>query len=86
MLINLLLNFMVMTVGAIFSWLPTVETLPTIGGYDVDAALVTGMGQVMTFFNTFWPLKIMFQGFLFLLGYYAIKIGIRFFFGARSPI
>lgn len=85
MLINLLLNALVMAVGAIFSWLPQVETLPTIAGYDIDAALVTGIGQVNTFLNAFWPLKIMFQGFLFLLGYYAIKIGIRFFFGSRSP-
>ncbi len=84
MLIALLLNLLVGIVGIFFSWLPQVDTLPAIGGYDVDTALVSGMGYLNTFFTTFWPLKIMFTGFLVLMGYYIVKLVLRFFLGHRS--
>lgn len=85
MIINFLLNIIVLVVGAIFAWLPDVTVLPTIGGYDIDSAFVTGIGSFNTFTQTFWPLKIVFTGFLFLMGYYAIKIGVKFFLGHRAP-
>lgn len=85
MIVAFLFNLIVLVIGAVFSILPAVTTLPTINGFDIDAALVSGMGQVHTFFITFWPLSIMFQGFLFLMGYYALKIGIRFIIGHRAP-
>lgn len=85
MITNLMINLVVLIVGAIFSFLPAVTVLPTIGGFDLDQALVTGASQLNAFFVTFWPLKTMFTGFLFLLGYYAIKIGIRFLIGHRTP-
>ncbi len=68
-----------------FSWLPAVTTLPTIGGFDIDSALISGMGQVQTIFSAFWPLQIMFIGFLFIMGYFIIKVGVRIFFGSRTP-
>ncbi len=85
MILTLLLNFLVLIVGVVFSWLPKVTALPTINGYDIDAALVTGMGYVQTFFTTFWPLQIMFNGFLVLMAYYIVKMTLRFFLGHRSP-
>lgn len=85
MIIAFLLNFVVLIIGAIFSLLPAVETLPTIGGFDIDAALVTGIGQLNAFVTAFWPVKIMFVGFLFLMGYYAFKIGLKFLIGHRAP-
>lgn len=85
MIINLLLNVVVLILGAIFSWLPQVTTLPTIVGYDIDTALTTGVGQLKTFMIAFWPIGIMFQGFLVIMGYYAIKMVLGFFLGSRSP-
>lgn len=85
MIINLLINLVVLLIGAIFSWLPQVTTLPTIGGYDIDTALVTGIGYFHKFAETFWPLQYMFNAFLFLMAYYLLKIGITFFLGHRAP-
>lgn len=85
MIINLLLNVFILFIGAIFSWLDVVETLPQIGGYDIDTALVNGVGQMNQFFFTFWYLQIMFYGFLFLLGYFAVKNIIKFFLGSHTP-
>ena len=84
MIITLLINLIVIILGTIFSWLPVVTTLPNIAGYDIDSALVSGVGQLYNFMNTFWPIKIMFQGFLFLLLYYISKFILRFFIGHRS--
>lgn len=85
MITNLALNIIVLFLGAIFSWLPTITNLPNILGFDIDAALVTGMGQFNQFANTFWPLKLMFQGFLVIMIYFGIKMALRFLLGHRAP-
>lgn len=84
MIINLLLNVLVLFLGGIFSWLPQITTLPTINGFDIDAYMVQGMGYFATIAAAFWPLSIMFQGFLVLMGYFLIKMIIRFFLGSRA--
>jgi hypothetical protein len=85
MIVDLLLNVLLLVIGAIFSILPIVYTLPTIAGYDIDAALVSGIGQFNVFTTAFWPLSVMFQGFLVIMLYYALKMGLRFFLGHRAP-
>lgn len=85
MIIILLINLISLLLGGIFSWLPIVNKLPNIVGYDIDTALVNGVGYTQTFMQTFWPLEIMFQGFLVLMGYYGIKMIVRFFLGHRAP-
>jgi hypothetical protein len=85
MIINLFIGLFTLILGAIFSWLPVITTLPTIGGFDIDGALVTGMGQFNTFIATFWPLDYMFKAFLFLMAYYGLKMLIQFFIGHRTP-
>lgn len=85
MIFNFLINLVVLFIGAIFSRLPTVYTLPTIGGYNIDGALVTGMGAFHTFITAFWPIQDMFYGFLALLTYYAIKMLVKAFLGHRAP-
>jgi hypothetical protein len=85
MIINLLLNLIILILGAIFSWLPQVITLPVINGYDIDTALSTGISQMYQFMDSFWPLLIMFQGFLVLAGYFLIKMIVRFWIGHRAP-
>lgn len=85
MIIAFLFNLIVLIIGAIFSILPQVTTLPTIAGFDIDAALVSGMGEVNAFFNAFWFAKYMFGGFLVLMSYYSLKLIIRFIVGHRAP-
>ena len=85
MIINLFLNIVVLFFGALFSWLPIVDRLPLIFSFDIDTAMVTGIGQLNVFMQTFWPLKYMFLGFLTIMTYYLLKIGVRFFLGHRAP-
>ena len=81
MIITFFLNLLVSILNIIFGWLPTVTTLPTVGGYDIDGAMVSGMGQLNLFMTTFWALQIMFNGFLVILGYYGIKLILKLFLG-----
>lgn len=85
MIVNFLINVVVIVLAALFSWLPTVDKLPTIVGFDIDTALVSGVGQFKALTNVFWFLSIIFSGFLFLLGYYALKQVLKFFLGHRAP-
>lgn len=85
MIVAFLFNLIVLVVGAVFSLLPEVSTLPTVAGYDIDAAMVSGMGMIRTISSSFWYLTVLFQGFLVIMGYYALKIGIRAIIGHRAP-
>ena len=85
MIISFLLNTIVLVLGAIFSLFAVVTTLPTVAGFNIDAALVTGMAELNTFFVAFWPIWIMFQGFLAILLYFSLKLILRFFLGHRAP-
>lgn len=80
-----LLNVVVIALGGIFTWLPAVDTLPNIVGYNVDSALLQAMGYSNRIFEAFYPLAIMFQASLVLFGYYIIKMGLRFLLGHRAP-
>lgn len=84
MIINLLINLVVLIVGAVFSLLPIVTTLPTIGGYDIDSALSSGIGSFHVFATAFWPFQYILDGFIFLMTYYIIKMVFKFIMGARS--
>lgn len=85
MITNILINLVVLILGAVFSWLPKVDKLPTIAGYDFDTPLASGIAQMHTWFVTFWPIQIMFEGFLVLMIYYGIKMTVRFVLGHRAP-
>lgn len=85
MIISLLLNVLIAIVGIILSWLPTVTTIPPIFGFDIDSTLVTAMGYFNGVTSLFWPLAIILQGFLVLMGYYLLKITLIFFLGSRAP-
>jgi hypothetical protein len=85
MITNLFINFVVLMLGAVFSWLPPVDKLPSIHGYDLDTALVNGMGMLHTFFVAFWPIGYMFDGFMALMVYFALKMAIVFVLGHRAP-
>lgn len=85
MIVNIIFGIIALILGAVFSWLPVVTTLPTIGGFDIDAALVSGMGQFNTLANAIWPLKDMFAAFLVLMLYYGLKMLVIFVLGHRAP-
>jgi hypothetical protein len=86
MLIALILNLIVATFGIVFSWLPQVTTLPIIFGFDTDGAMVTGMGQFNTLASSVWALQYLFNGFLFIVAYFILKIILKFFLGSRTPV
>ena len=86
MILGFLLKSLVALVAAIFSIFPTVDKIPSIGGFDIDTELLKGIGTLNTILDTFWPLKILMNGFLFILAYYGVKILIRLFLGSRSPV
>lgn len=85
MIINFILNIVVLILNVIFGWLPEVTTLPTVIGYDIDGALVSGVGQLRFFFISFWAIGYMFGGFIVLIGYYITKMTLKLFLGARAP-
>ena len=71
--------------NAIVSWLPSVTTLPTIGGVDIDTALVQGVGQTYGFANAIWVIHDVLIGAAVIWGYYAIKLVVRLVIGHRAP-
>lgn len=87
MIFNLLINVILMVIGAIMDvfHLSVVTTLPTIGGYDIDSALVTGTAELRTFATAFWPVADMLLGFVALMGYFAVKMMLGFILGHRAP-
>ena len=85
MIINLLLNVVVLVFGAILSLLPTIQKLPSIMGYDIDASLVAGMGYINSVVVPFWVIGYIVNGALVILGYHLIKFIVIFFFGHRTP-
>lgn len=80
-----ILYVIVQLLNIIFGIFPTVSTLPNIGNFDIDSALVTGISEARTFFVTFWPFAVVFEGFLFLLGYYSLKLILKLLLGSRTP-
>jgi hypothetical protein len=85
MIITLLINVILSIVGIIFMWLPVIHTLPTINGFDIDGAFVTGMGQLNTVMSQAWALQDFFIGFLFIMGYYILKMVLKTILGSRAP-
>ena len=85
MLTMLILNVLVLFLGAVFIWLPEVTTLPLILGFDIDSALTTAVGQLRLLMGTFWPWQWVFAGLMVLLGYFSIKQVLKFFLGSRAP-
>ena len=84
MITNLIINLIFLVIGSVFSFLQPITTLPTINGFDIDAAMVQGMGYFHTFAAAFWPLEYMFQGFLVLMLYYSVKMTLRIFLANRT--
>lgn len=85
MITQVFIGTLIDLLNAIVGWLPNVTTLPTILSFDIDTALITGVGELRTFFTTFWPFMYVFEGFMVLLTYYGIKMLLRLLLGHRAP-
>lgn len=85
MIIALFINLVIAILGILFSWLPVVTTFPSFFGFDIDGLLVTAVGYFNGVTGLFWPLAIILQGFIVLLGYKLAIITLRFFLGSRTP-
>lgn len=86
MLIQALLGAVIDFINALVGWLPLVDKLPTVLGFNLDGALVMAVGMMRTLFTTFWVLGIVFEGFIALMGYYSIKMIAKLLLGSRTPI
>ena len=84
MIIGAFLQVLTAIAAIILSWLPTVTTIPHIAGYDIDAALVSGVGSFYAFVGYFWMFADLWYGFLVLMGYYTIKMVLKVFLGHRA--
>jgi hypothetical protein len=85
MIFYFVLLFITSILTTIFSWLPTVTTLPTINGINVDTSLVEAVGMFHAYVTSIWVLGDLFEGVIFYVSYLAIKMALRFFLGHRAP-
>lgn len=77
--------FISSVLNAVFSFLPTVTTLPTIFGINMDAQLVGAVGVLNDIGQYYWPIRDLFVGVIFFLTYRVIMLVLRFFLGHRAP-
>lgn len=77
--------FITSILNVTFSWLPKVETLPTILGVDVDTQLLFGVHLINRLSELFWMMGDLVAAAKIMLGYYVIKMVLRFFLGHRAP-
>ncbi len=85
MLISSLLGVLANIIAAMVSFLPLVGTLPTINGYDIDSALVTGVGQAYNFANTVWPIRDVLLGAIVLWTFHGLMLFVKLLLGSRAP-
>lgn len=86
MITTIFLNIISFILSTIFSFLPTVTELPSIGGYSLDTIFITIFGYVHGMYTAFPPFEIVFQCLFF---YYALKVtllGLKFLLGHRLAI
>ena len=85
MLISNILGVLANIVAVLCSFLPSVTVLPTIAGYDIDTALVTGVGQAYQFASVVWPIWDVLLGALFLWGFHSLMLLVKLLLGHRAP-
>ena len=83
MIVQYLLQIAVVMINFVFSWLPSVDKLPTILGIDTDYQLEYYIGMIYRLSDSFWLIGDIIVVFIILIGYFVKKRTLRFFFGAR---
>jgi len=91
MIISMFLNLIAILIGGLFSFLPQVTELPTIGGVSMDTAVLTvyglihGMLEAMPFLGIVWSCLLWYYGIKFtLLAWTFIRWFINLVRGAGS--
>ena len=83
MIIQFLLDFIVIALNTLTSWVPSIDTLPTILGINVDYELEFYVSMIYRVKDSFWLLQDLFTATLVVLGYMTTKVVLRFFLGSR---
>lgn len=86
MITTILVNTAITIVNFLFAWWPNAEQLPTIFGLDLDETFTTAITTYNTFAEVIWPIHYVMLAFLFLMGYFVIKITFKLILGGRSPV
>jgi len=85
MLITKLLLLVAYAVSALLSFLDIVTTLPMINGYDIDSALVSGVGQAYNFAAVVWPVRDVLLGAAVLWAFHGLMLFLKAILGSRAP-
>lgn len=85
MVTTLVISVIIAFFSEIFSMFPVVTALPTIGGYNIDAALQSAAGEIHQYVTDVWVVRDVLIGALVLWGYYGIKMILKIVLGSRAP-
>lgn len=86
MISALILSLAVSVLTMIFSFFPQVLVLPTIANVNLDTVIVGGIASLFRIAELFWYITAVVQGFLFIMGYYVIKMTFKFLAGLFQGI
>jgi len=81
MIIHLLFSIIIMIFNTLVSWLPSVSVLP----FGMDSLWISSVGYFKGFMLIFPPLEIVYQAFVFYLGFRLLLIVLKVFLGKRVP-
>lgn len=84
MITSLAIGLVVSFITMVFSFFPQVDVLPTILGVNLDTVIVGGIASVIRLGDVFWYITDVIQGFLFIAGYLALRMTLKFLAGAFS--
>jgi len=82
MIIILLLNFLLLIIGAVFSFFPVVLELP----FGIDGFLTTAVGYFIGIFDTIPYLEVVWTSFKWIIVFEIALLVLKLFFGSRSPV
>lgn len=85
MITDAILSVIVNGFVSVLLWLPQVNTLPMIGGYDIDGTLVTGVGATYAFARIVWPIYDVLIGASFIWGFHLLMLFLKALLGHRAP-
>jgi hypothetical protein len=75
------LSFIVSLLTMVFSFFPQVDVLPTIAGVNLDTIIIGGIGNILRLADVFWYITNVIQGFIYIAGYLALKMTLKFLAG-----
>lgn len=86
MIFSKIFTVVIAGINWVIAQLPSATTLPTIGGFDTDSALVNAIGLFNTLKASVWVFTDLWYAFLALVTYWGVKILLKVLLGQRTPI